>query len=216
LAGRHAACSVLLELKHASRRPANFRLGGLASAAPLRRSSQPAAYILRQAKPGEGGRDDVGLLKPSVADPAGGSPARQRLATSRKRVLRGGGATLPAKRRQRVRMPRDRASKEPMVGAGALMYVTGSIDAPQWPGAEVPPGSESGARAQGSAQEPGRPQCLRGKAAGWATGEQRPGLAGARRPASCESESTGVLTVPPSEGERSEAGRALGSRSAPI
>ena len=39
------------------------------------------------------------------------NPARQSLASSRKRVLRGGGATLPAKRRQRVPMPCDRAPK---------------------------------------------------------------------------------------------------------
>jgi len=41
------------------------------------------------------------------------SPARQRLATSRKRVLRGGGVTHTAKRRQRAWRPCDWASKGP-------------------------------------------------------------------------------------------------------
>ena len=41
------------------------------------------------------GEDDVAIPKPYSGDPAGESPARQRLATSRKRVLRGRGATHP-------------------------------------------------------------------------------------------------------------------------
>ena len=55
----------------------------------------------------------------------------------------------------------------------------GSIEAPRWPGVEVSPGSKSGASAQGSVQEPGRPHRLRGTDAGGATGEQRSRLTAA-------------------------------------
>ena len=48
---------------------------------------------MRQAKPGEGGRDDIdrkieGVSETFRTNPAGMSPARPRVAASRKRVLR--------------------------------------------------------------------------------------------------------------------------------
>jgi hypothetical protein len=46
--------------------------------------------------------------------------SRQRLATSRNRVLRGPGATPAAKRTQGVCRPRDRASKVKLGGADAV------------------------------------------------------------------------------------------------
>ena len=54
------------------------------------------------------------------------NPARQSLASSRKRVLRGGGATLPAKRRQRVPMPCDRAPKTSFLREPPLLTQAGA------------------------------------------------------------------------------------------
>jgi len=48
------------------------------------------------------------------------TPARERLATTRNRVLRGVGVTRAAKRTQEAQPPRDRASKAPSLGARAL------------------------------------------------------------------------------------------------
>jgi hypothetical protein len=47
---------------------------------------------VRQAKPGRGGRDVEDRPETSSRDPAGGKPVRPRVATSRKRVLRGAGS----------------------------------------------------------------------------------------------------------------------------
>ncbi len=51
-------------------------------------------------------------LKPFGGIPRVPNPARRRLATSRKRVLRGSGVTPTAKRRQRASRPCDRAPRE--------------------------------------------------------------------------------------------------------
>lgn len=45
-----------------------------------------------------------------------------------------------------------------VVGADAVNEAEGRTEAPQGPGARVPPGSESRACAHGVAQEPGRPR----------------------------------------------------------
>ena len=47
---------------------------------------------VRQAKPGRGGRHVEDRPETSSRDPAGGKPVRPRVATSRKRVLRGAGS----------------------------------------------------------------------------------------------------------------------------
>ena len=64
------------------------------------------ATLLRQAKLGRGGHHVDTLIETSRSSSAGANPARQRFATSRKRVLRG--CTIlrerkAAKRKQRVR-----------------------------------------------------------------------------------------------------------------
>ena len=67
---------------------------------------------VRQAKPGrEGNYVTDNMMEISYWDLAGFSPARQRLATSRNRVLRGAGVTLAAKRTQGVTRPCDSAPK---------------------------------------------------------------------------------------------------------
>ena len=54
-----------------------------------------------------GKEDETRTQKPFIGTLRVTNPARQSLASSRKRVLRGGGATLPAKRRQPVPRPCD-------------------------------------------------------------------------------------------------------------
>ena len=67
---------------------------------------------VRQAKPGrEGNHVKDNVIEISWWDLAGETPARQRLATSRNRVLRGAGVTLAAKRTQGVTRPCDSAPK---------------------------------------------------------------------------------------------------------
>lgn len=46
------------------------------------------------------------------------------------------------------------------VEADAFVRAEGSTEAPQWPGAEAPPGSETRARARRAPQEPGRSSAL--------------------------------------------------------
>ena len=75
-------------------------------------------------------------------------------------------------------------------GADAVTQAEGSTEAPQWPSARVPPGSESRACVPGVAQEPGRP----------------------RRQQTQEDRGSEPELEPPSEASRSETG-AAGSRS---
>ena len=80
-----------------------FRIGPRHKTSPRR---------VRQAKPGrEGNYVTDNMMEISYWDLAGFSPARQRLATSRNRVLRGSGVTLAAKRTQGVTRPCDSAPK---------------------------------------------------------------------------------------------------------
>jgi len=72
---------------------------------------------VRQAKPGGvGSHVKENATENFWWNPAGVKPARQRLATSRNRVLRGPGATLAAKRTQGVARPCDWASKRIWIG----------------------------------------------------------------------------------------------------
>ncbi len=89
------------------------------------------------------------LLKPAVGILRVVNPAGQELANSRKRVLRGGGAIRPAKRKQRV----DGLCKlspvgTEIAGANAARKAERSTEASKRPDTEVPSGSESRARAQ--------------------------------------------------------------------
>ena len=108
---------------------------------------------LRQAKLGGGGRD-VGLFSETFRrNPVGNQshpvePSRQPEA----RVLRGGGATHPAKRRQRVRMPGDRAPKFCEFAGACAVRKAGAASMPrQGEGTSVLPGSKNRANThQGS------------------------------------------------------------------
>src|SRR3989338_3811003 len=79
----------------------------------------------------------------------GQNPARQRLVTGRKQVLRGRGATPAAKRRPRVCGPRDSLPKAPTVEADAVRLAEGSIVTLYDLGMATLPGAQSGARTQG-------------------------------------------------------------------
>jgi hypothetical protein len=111
--------------------------------------------LVRQAKPGKGGSHK---RKPFVGTLRVTSPVRQSLASSRKRVLRGAGATRAAKRRQRVSGPRHGApksfkSREPTSSRrrkAASRRRNGLASA-------IPPGSENGARSRGSPRNLGGP-----------------------------------------------------------
>jgi len=86
------------------------------------------------------------------------NPVRQSRASSRKRVLRGGGATSTAKRRQRVPMPCDRAPKSSLAGAAVVDTSGGRAEAPQWLGASRSyRGPRTGRRDTRVAREPERP-----------------------------------------------------------
>lgn len=76
----------------------------------------------------------------------------KRLADHRKRVLRGAGVTLAAKRRQRVCRPCDLASKWfSVVGVDAVQTAEDYIAAPLWLGSRDPTGvEEQGAYTRGS------------------------------------------------------------------
>lgn len=82
---------------------------------------------------------------------------------------------------------------------GSLEKTSAALRRCDWPGAEVSPGSKSVASAQGFVQEPGRPHCLHGIYAGWATGEQGSRLTAADA-GHRESERQASTAVPPSEG----------------
>jgi hypothetical protein len=104
----------------------------------------------------------------------GGMSQKRLLGPSRDRILPGNGwpppgsescvvsgATPAAKRRQRVRGPCDPASKGiSFARADAVKNAEGCTEAPQWPGAEVSPGSKSRARVLRVLQEPGRSRRL--------------------------------------------------------
>src|SRR6185436_17107379 len=113
-------------------------------------------------------------------DPAGESPARQRLATSRKRVLRAAaGQPVPrsvdSARASRVIEPR----KELIEGARVVVKAPAASERRYGLGVEIPPGSESAAYMLGTIEEPGRPHRFRGGEAGGATSDQRPRLTAA-------------------------------------
>ena len=98
-------------------------------------------------KPGRGGRSWKRRSETFYGTQRVINPAREGLATHRKRVLRGQGATPAAKRRQRARGPCDGApkglfSREPT----RLRTRKATPERRRWPGAEVPPGSENRAR----------------------------------------------------------------------
>ena len=75
---------------------------------------------LRQGKLGKGGSDVRSITETFRWNPVGKQSHPVELAGSRKRVLRGPGATPAAKRRQRVPKPCYRAPKENVV-VGALV-----------------------------------------------------------------------------------------------
>lgn len=134
-----------------------------------------------------------------------------------KRVLRGDGAIQAAKRRQRARRAAGLNPETAHIeGAGAhLGRSDGSTDAPKRPGAEVPPGSESVARAQGFVQEPGRSRCLHRQRAGRPTGVPRPRPTDARTRPTWE-RNDGVLGWYRRASKEKRGGKGAGSRSALI
>jgi len=155
-------------------------------------------------------------LETFSGDPAGPNPARQRLATSRKRVLRGGPKwplrSVDSEGEGCVIEPRNKQ----MLGS------SGSQDAATAPECRYrrgTPGSagvvEQGIRPSGSPQEPGRPSRLAARTTGWAPGDQNNPGPRARVSVPCGSEPTGTGCELWREGERSVHGGG-GSRSAPV
>src|SRR4051794_26742772 len=144
-------------------------------------------------------------------NPAGNQPRPAELASGRKRVLRGAGATRAAKRRQRVGGPCDRAPKYFLAGADVVKGTEGRVAAPQWPGVRDP----AGVREQGTStrvpQEPGRPRRLLGRSRPEVPGDQLQARGrGIRWPRERNSDATGIPAV---RRQRSAAGRAAGIRS---
>jgi hypothetical protein len=131
--------------------------------------------------------------------PAGDSPARQRLATSRYRVLRGPRATLAAKRTQGVRRPlKFNPEIELIVRADTVLLVEGCTDAPRGKARRSHRGPRMGMRTR-TLQEPGRSRRLYSKAPAGAAGGNvsRPRAAA---PRGSRSEQASARVVPPSEG----------------
>lgn len=113
------------------------------------------------------------MMETGNRNPAGAKPARQRLATSRKRVLRGPGKTQAAKRRQRVRTPCDRASKASGLSGPPPLAVQGQYQGAVKARHQGPAGVQrAGQTHERVPQEPGRSDSLhRAKSSG--TAEQR-------------------------------------------
>ena len=144
-----------------------------------------------------------------LCDPAGESPDRPRLATSRNRVLRGPGVTPATKRTQGVCRPRDGAPK--VMGAEPTLLVErkATTVAPSWPGAIDPPGSESGACRQGSPRNLGDlVRSTGGGGAGAAVEDVQ-----AHRSCSAGGSEVERAVVPPSEGNeaRRDGARGVGA-----
>jgi len=102
---------------------------------------------LRYVQLGKGGSHVGYIVKPFDGTLRVTKPVRKSLANSRKRVLRGVGATRPAKRRQPVPKPCDRASKVRM-REPSWWTDRGPRRRIAWPDVSVLPGSKSRARAQ--------------------------------------------------------------------
>jgi hypothetical protein len=68
---------------------------------PVSDVAAPAAKGIADIAPRSSEKEDHCYVKPFIGTLRVPNPARQSRASSRKQVLRGGGATLPAKRRQR-------------------------------------------------------------------------------------------------------------------
>ena len=117
--------------------------------------------------------------------PGGVNPSRQSLASSRKRVLRGGGAIHPAKRRQRELKLCDGASK---VSRRSLRRCVngGSTEGSQWARCGGPAGVEEQGKGSGVPQERGRSCHFHGRIPARTTGLPSPGSAGGARPVESE------------------------------
>ena len=160
----------------------------------------------------ERGTDDLAITETFRADPAGERPARQRPATSRKRVLRGGGATLTTKRRQRARGPA-RLSLERLTHEGAdVVNGAAAASSAERRGTRSLRGLRAGRAPQGFVQEPGRPRRLRGIVPGGQPAIKGPGSRAAGAPPPRERTRTRTA-VPPSEGNeaRREGRRGVGA-----
>ena len=146
---------------------------------------------LRQAKPGRGGSRCSRSLKLLDGAPRD-DPVRQRLATSRNRVLRGPRATSAAKRTQGVGGPRCKPRNESVRGADAVFWAEGNIGPVVMPDRPDPPGSQGAARPRGLPRNLGEfsfsPVDVR-----WATGDQpRPARAALVRAGAKTERTTGT------------------------
>ena len=167
--------------------------------------------------PRSSGKEDSSSWKPFVGTLRVTNPARQSWASSRKRVLRGGWATPPAKRRQRGQRPCDRAPKyfilrEPssLVTCGGRAEATDSWSTqPAWSCR----GRRTGRMDTRVPQEPGRP-CRFHRNAGWGTGPTNSRLIHELRPEPVGT-NTGDNDGIAKRRKRSAARRTAGSRSVP-
>jgi len=128
----------------------------------LRRCVRPKRACARESLGKE--ESDVRSIEETFRrNPVGPEPTRKSLANSRKRVLRPGGVTPRAKRRQRVSEPAHPAPKLGLiVGAPAVRACGGRACSPvlAWEGG--PAGVFRSRRGHlGVPQEPGRPVCSR-------------------------------------------------------
>lgn len=143
--------------------------------------------------------------------PAGPNPARQRLTSSRKRVLRGRGRprqrSVDSERAGRVIEPR----KQSTTGADAVQRAEGSTGAPSRSGAEVPSGSESGARAHWGSPGTWEISSSLSFTTGWGTRTPPPARGWrARRPRE-RTASTGRVPAREGNGARRDGRRGVGT-----
>ena len=168
-----------------------------------------AVYIIAPGKLGRGGSHVGRNLSMGLR---GNQPSRQRLATSRNRVLRGTGVTRAAKRTQGVRRPRDSASKNcMMVGGPRSLCQRGEYRGAVVARRQGPTGvKERGIRTMGSPRNLGGPVLSIHKDRLGHTAERT--SPGPREPRSCPWErNEGAGMVLPSEGN--EARRDGGGKS---
>ena len=136
---------------------------------------------MRQDKPGLKGEENYVTLKFRTRTSRVERPPRQRLTSRREASLVRHGVTHDVKRRQRVRGPRDRASKVTTCGADGVGKLEGCSNRAIRVRRGCPTGvQERGTRTGRVLQEPGRPRSFLCRIPGRSPGDQGPGCAQVR------------------------------------
>ena len=135
-------------------------------------------FPVRQDKPGLKGEEKSCPLEIQNGTQRVEIPPRQRLTSRREASLVRRRVTYGVKRRQRVRGPRDRASKEDTCGADRVGKLEGRSSRAVLVRNGCPTGvQERGTRTSGVPQEPGRPRPFPCTIPGWSPRDQGPGRA---------------------------------------